>query len=123
MLDSLHSFLGAVLFGAYSDLAWSAVRAITAVCSFNAGWAVRRSPDRFLIWATLLLGAWVSLKVVDDLTHHGKGPALTPYFMVSNILWSFVLIGLARMAYRERAALETARALIKRQLDLRTEAA
>ena len=102
MFDALHNFFAQVLFGPDSDLGWAAVRAVTALCSLFAARAVRHSPDRFLAWATVILGAWVGLKVADDLTHRGAGPNLTLYFMISNLMWSAILIGLARMANRER---------------------
>lgn len=101
LFGGLHLFLNQILFGSDSDLAWAGVRALTAVCSIIAAFAVRYSRDRFLAWVTLGLGGWVLLKVADDLTHTG-GPRLTLYFMVSNLLWSAILIGLARMAMREQ---------------------
>ena len=107
MFEPLHNFLNQVLFGADSDLAWAAVRAVTALCSLFAARAVRRSPDRFLAWATVGLGSWVGLKVADDLAHRGVGPNLTLYFMVANLMWSAILIGLARMANRERLYLRS----------------
>lgn len=98
----LHSFLNQVLFGPDSDLAWAAVRALSGICSLIAAHAVWHSPGRFLAWATLFLGAWLGLKVADDLAHAGAGPKLTIYFMMANLAWCTILIGLARMANRER---------------------
>lgn len=106
MFDSLHSFLNQVLFGADSDLAWAAVRSLSAICSLIAAHAVRDSPDRFLAWTALFLGAWLGLKVADDLAHAGTGPKLTTYFIAANLAWCTILIGLARTANRERAWLK-----------------
>ena len=105
MIELLHSFINHVLFGPDSDLAWAGVRAVTALCSLFAAWAVRYSTDRYLTWAACALGLWLALKVGDDLAHIGKGPALTVYFAVSNFLWWCILLGVSRMAKREREQL------------------
>ena len=110
MTEPLHAFFAQVIFGPDSDLAWAGVRAITAICSLIAARAVRRSPDRFLAWATLFLGGWIGLKVADDLTHRSIGPLLSTYFMMANVAWSVILIGLSRMANREQLHLRTVRA-------------
>jgi hypothetical protein len=107
----LHSFLGTAIGGADGDLWWAAVRALTGVCSLIAAWAVRYSVDRYLAWVTVALGAWLLIKVSDDV-HSSlsgqSGPTLNLYFLVSNLIWCFILIGLARMAIRERKALALA---------------
>ncbi len=110
----LHNFLGTVIGGADGDMWWAAVRALTGVCSLIAAWAVRLSVDRYLAWVTVALGAWLLLKVSDDIhsSLSGEaGPTLNLYFMVSNVIWCFILIGLARMAMRERQALALAEQL------------
>ena len=106
MIEQMHSFINHVVGGADGDLAWAGVRAITSLCSLFAAWAVRYSRDRYLIWAACGLGIWLILKVVDDLTRIGIGPALTVYFTISNLLWCSILIGLSRMAKRERKCMQ-----------------
>jgi hypothetical protein len=108
---TLHNILGAAIGGGDGDLWWAAIRALTGVCSLIAAWAVRYSVDRYLAWVAVALGAWLLLKVSDDIhsSLSGQaGPTLNLYFMVSNLIWCFILIGLARMAMRERQALALA---------------
>ena len=104
--DLTHHLLNAPLLGLYSAYGWDAVRALTVICSWAAGWAARRSRDRFLVWSTLGLGLWISVKISDDFAYPASVLSLTPYFAISNLLWCAVLIGLARMANRERRAQE-----------------
>jgi len=99
----VHELLNGALFGEYSGLVWAGVRGIVAIFTFIAARAVRHSPDRYLVWATLALGFWLGIKVADDLFFLGQGTKLNAYFLISNSLWCAVLLGLARMAKRERA--------------------
>lgn len=98
----LHGLLNGTLFGEYSSLVWAGLRAIVAIFTFIAARAVRHSPDRYLVWMTLALGLWLGLKVADDLFFLGQSTKLNAYFLISNTLWCAVLLGLARMANRER---------------------
>ncbi|MGY2892735.1 hypothetical protein [Deinococcus sp. UYEF24] len=98
----LHGLLNGTLFGEYSNLVWAGVRGTVAVFTFITARAVRDSPDRYLVWVTIALGSWLGLKVADDLFFISQGTKLNPYFLVSNMLWCAALVGMARMANRER---------------------
>lgn len=101
-MDWLHHVLNLVLFSPNSDLAWAAVRAVTAIASINAAWALRYHSRFPVFWAVLFLGVWIGLKVLDDITHPGVGPQLTLYFALSNLAWVIVLVALSRIAQRNR---------------------
>jgi hypothetical protein len=81
---------------------------MVAVCAIIAAAAVRYSTDRYLAYAAFGLGVLLFLKMVDDIDFsllHRSGQSLTIYFLISNIFWALILIGLARMAIRKRKAL------------------
>ena len=101
VIDVLDKLLSFPLFGADTDLAWSAVRALVMVCAGILAWALWREASRGVAALAVCLATLLLLKITDDVFAPGT-QILTLYFMTANLLWGSLMIAFSQRVNRER---------------------